>query len=142
MQVYLEDDRSYALEYRAGDEAHHFGVHLAPDTEELPGIFASWLADDDAWRSAVAWLPLAEFDAEPLARMTIRLPDTAAWYVSALERLLDPALRPTAEITNIDGTTIEIKVRDVCWDQAQAIVLTVLDDTDELFDGEIEIVRD
>jgi len=38
IQAYLEDDGSWSVEYRAGDEAHHFGTHLAPDTTELPGF--------------------------------------------------------------------------------------------------------
>ena len=52
MQAYLEDDGSWSVEYRAGDEAHHFGTHLAPDTTEVPGLVWSWMHDDE-WRTAV-----------------------------------------------------------------------------------------
>ena len=145
IQAYLEDDGSWSVEYRAGDEAHHFGTHLAPDTTELPGLLWSWMHDDE-WRTAVAWRPLAEHDDFRPVTMVVRLRDADTWLAETMGSLLDSALTPTAQLMSIETTgevaTIVIAVRDVCWDQALAIVREVLDDEDDERWARIEVSRD
>ena len=136
IQVYLEDDLSTALEYREGDEAHHFGAHLAPETaiETLTGIVWSWIVEDGAWRAAIDWLPLEQHDTFEPIRMIVKLTAEDSWLAEALASLLDRALQPTAHLASVDPgpdtATIVIEVRDVCWDAALAIVREVFSDSD------------
>jgi len=145
IQAYLEDDGSWSVEYRAGDEAHHFGTHLAPDTTELPELLWSWMHDDE-WQTAVDWRPLTEHDEFRPVTMAVRLRGADVWLAETMGSLLDSALTPTARLESIETTgdvaTIVIAVRDVCWDLALAIVREVLDDEDDERWARIEVSRD
>ncbi|WP_435123757.1 hypothetical protein [Micromonospora tulbaghiae] len=62
MQVHLNDDLSYQVEYRDGGEDRHFQAHV-PAQPEMIGvepvakILAAWASGRPGWRDAVAWEP-------------------------------------------------------------------------------------
>jgi hypothetical protein len=63
MQVYLNDDMSYQVEYREGSADKHFQAHV-PRPHEIIGpepiakVMMDWAHDRQGWREAMAWLPM------------------------------------------------------------------------------------
>jgi hypothetical protein len=78
--------------------------------------------------------------------MVVRLRDADTWLAETMGSMLDSAPTPTAQLMSIETTgevaTIVIAVRDVCWDQALAVVREVLDDEDDERWARIEVRRD
>jgi len=64
MQVHLNDDLSYDVEYREGGGDHHFQAHV-PRQHEITGcepvarILQDWAFDRPGWRDALQWEPWA-----------------------------------------------------------------------------------
>jgi hypothetical protein len=63
MQVYLNDDMSYQVEYRAGGPDQHYQSHIPtlPEVERpgpVVGLMMDWAHDRPGWREAVQWVPL------------------------------------------------------------------------------------
>ncbi|MEV4329777.1 hypothetical protein AB0K02_04430 [Streptomyces sp. NPDC049597] len=63
MQVCLNDDFSYQVEYREGREELHFQAHVPAQgpvigPEPVAKVIDDWMRDGDAWRTALAWTPL------------------------------------------------------------------------------------
>jgi hypothetical protein len=62
MQVYLNDDLTYQVEYREGGEDQHFQAHI-PRQHEIIGcepvarILQDWAFGPSEWREAVEWTP-------------------------------------------------------------------------------------
>lgn len=60
LQVYLNDDLSYQVEYREGEASRHFQAHV-PRRPELDGyelvrrVVAGWAFDRTGWRDALPW---------------------------------------------------------------------------------------
>ena len=46
------------LEYRAGDDAHHYQAQDLLDFEAAAQLFESYAAGTEAWRGAVVWRPI------------------------------------------------------------------------------------
>ncbi|MFB6394962.1 hypothetical protein [Polymorphospora lycopeni] len=62
MQVYLNDDLSYQVEYREGGADRHFQAQVPrrPDVigvESVARILADWASDRPGWRDALPWVP-------------------------------------------------------------------------------------
>ncbi|MER5496382.1 MULTISPECIES: hypothetical protein [unclassified Streptomyces] len=62
MQVYLEDDLSYQVEYREGGPDRHFQAWMPRDrgdfsVEPVAKVVQDWAAGRPGWREAVVWLP-------------------------------------------------------------------------------------
>jgi hypothetical protein len=56
IQTQLDADLAYVVEYRDGDAEHHFVVVLPPGSmSEVTAVIRHWIADDGAWRTALAW---------------------------------------------------------------------------------------
>jgi hypothetical protein len=54
MQVYLNDDASYDIEFREGGPQTHFRVqHTKAD--EAADVLVRWATDEKGWREALAW---------------------------------------------------------------------------------------
>lgn len=63
MQVYLNDDLSYQVEYREGREELHFQAHVPSQgpvigPEPVAKVIDDWMRDGVAWRTALPWTPL------------------------------------------------------------------------------------
>ncbi|MGY3338105.1 hypothetical protein ACVW0K_004204 [Streptomyces filamentosus] len=62
MQVYLDDDLSYQVEYRAGGPDAHFQAWI-PRTHEVfavapvAEVLQGWAHDRPGWRDALSWTP-------------------------------------------------------------------------------------
>lgn len=70
MQVYLNDDFSYQVEYRDGSAERHFQAHVPRQhsiigCEPVARVLQSWAADRPGWREALSWTPWTP-DSEPL----------------------------------------------------------------------------
>ncbi|MGW0781241.1 hypothetical protein [Streptomyces sp. NPDC002913] len=69
IQVYLNDDLSYRVEYREGGPDRHFHAHV-PRTHEVfavepvAKVVQDWARGGPAWRNALAWAPWSP--AEPV----------------------------------------------------------------------------
>jgi hypothetical protein len=69
MQVYLNDDLSYQVEYRDGGPDKHFQAHV-PRTHEafavepVAELLQDWANSRPGWREALPWAPLPP--AEPV----------------------------------------------------------------------------
>jgi hypothetical protein len=67
MQVYLNDDFSYQVEYREGSEDRHFQAHV-PRQPEVIGcepvarVLQDWAFDRAGWREALPWTPWPDQD--------------------------------------------------------------------------------
>jgi hypothetical protein len=64
MQVYLNDDFSYQVEYREGGADKHFQAHVAEQPEligvdPVARIVIDWAFDRPGWREALPWAPLS-----------------------------------------------------------------------------------
>ncbi|MEW2330699.1 hypothetical protein AB0880_23130 [Micromonospora chersina] len=62
MQVYLNDDMSYQVEYREGGEDKHFEAHVPAQpevigVEPVAKVLADWAFDRPGWRDALPWEP-------------------------------------------------------------------------------------
>lgn len=62
MQVYLNDDLSYQVEYREGSADRHFQAHVPrqPDligVQPVAQVLADWAFDRPGWREALPWVP-------------------------------------------------------------------------------------
>ncbi|MFH8605782.1 hypothetical protein ACH4B8_39595 [Streptomyces flaveolus] len=63
MQVYLNDDLSYRVEYRDGGPDSHFHAHV-PRTHEVLAVepvaevLQDWARGRPGWRGALPWAPL------------------------------------------------------------------------------------
>ncbi|MEU3355331.1 hypothetical protein [Streptomyces sp. NPDC037389] len=63
MQVYLNDDMSYQIEYREGGADKHYQAHV-PTPPEMIGpapiakLMDDWAHDQQGWREAVKWVPM------------------------------------------------------------------------------------
>ncbi|MEU5833407.1 hypothetical protein ABZ820_06935 [Streptomyces diacarni] len=62
MQVHLNDDFSYQVEYREGGPEHHFQAHVPAQPEMLrpqpvAGILQAWAFERPGWREALDWTP-------------------------------------------------------------------------------------
>ncbi|MFC5034655.1 hypothetical protein ACQFX6_32210 [Streptomyces sp. DSM 41987] len=64
MQVYLNDDLSYQVEYRDGGPDRHFRAHV-PRTHEVfsvqpvAEVLQGWAHGQPGWREALPWAPLS-----------------------------------------------------------------------------------
>ncbi|MGW0699627.1 hypothetical protein ACWD0A_09885 [Streptomyces sp. NPDC002867] len=63
MQVHLNDDLSYQVEYREGREELHFQAHVPSQgpvigPEPVAKVIDDWMRDREAWRTALPWTPL------------------------------------------------------------------------------------
>lgn len=63
MQVYLNDDLSYQVEYREGGADKHFQAHVPRLGDVIgPGpvvkVMIDWAHDRGGWREALPWAPL------------------------------------------------------------------------------------
>src|SRR4051812_35629854 len=56
MQVYREDDGTFAIEYRDGAADRHFAT-IAADIHEAYDALTGWAADAPGWRDAFDWHP-------------------------------------------------------------------------------------
>ncbi|MFJ6798091.1 hypothetical protein [Streptomyces sp. NPDC091268] len=64
MQVYLNDDLSYQVEYREGGPEKHFQAHVPREhetfaVEPVAEVVQAWAFDRPGWREALPWTPLA-----------------------------------------------------------------------------------
>jgi len=62
MQVYLNDDFSYQVEYSEGSADQHFQAHVArqPEiigVEPVARVVSDWAFDRPGWRDALPWRP-------------------------------------------------------------------------------------
>ncbi|MEV7567497.1 hypothetical protein [Streptomyces tanashiensis] len=62
MQVYLNDDLSYQVEYREGGPDRHFQAWVARGhgvftVEPVAEVLQGWACGRPDWREAVAWVP-------------------------------------------------------------------------------------
>ncbi|MEV4132086.1 hypothetical protein AB0J72_07960 [Dactylosporangium sp. NPDC049742] len=62
LQVYLNDDRSFQVEFREGGEDRHYCAYLPPQPEAagvdaLLDIVTGWATDRPAWRDTLQWFP-------------------------------------------------------------------------------------
>lgn len=62
MQVYLNDDLSYRVEYREGGPDRHFQTHApggqgAFDVEPVAKVLRDWAFGRPGWRAALPWVP-------------------------------------------------------------------------------------
>ncbi|MFJ8645724.1 hypothetical protein ACIRNI_06335 [Streptomyces sp. NPDC093546] len=69
IQVYLNDDLSYQVEYREGGPAHHFQAHVPRlhevfAVEPVAEVVSDWARGGTAWRTALPWTPWAPVDAQ------------------------------------------------------------------------------
>jgi hypothetical protein len=67
IQVYLNDDFSYALEYREGAPDKHFQAHIdaQPEivgVEPVARVVIDWAFDRPGWRDALPWRPWSSED--------------------------------------------------------------------------------
>ncbi|MFJ1744576.1 hypothetical protein ACIOG4_38815 [Streptomyces microflavus] len=65
IQVYLNDDLSYRVEYREGSAEEHYQAHV-PRSHEVFGpeestakVMMDWAHDRQGWREALPWTPMA-----------------------------------------------------------------------------------
>lgn len=62
MQVYLNDDHSYQIEYREGGPERHFQAQIDPQpelagVEPVARILQDWASGGNTWRTALPWRP-------------------------------------------------------------------------------------
>jgi hypothetical protein len=62
MQVYLNDDLSYQVEYREGGPDRHFQAWMPRDrgifsVEPVAEVVQDWAAERAGWREALSWAP-------------------------------------------------------------------------------------
>jgi hypothetical protein len=62
LQVYLNDDLSYQVEYREGGADRHFRAHVprrdgADGHEPVRRVVAAWAFGQAGWRDALPWTP-------------------------------------------------------------------------------------
>ncbi|MCQ4208767.1 hypothetical protein [Streptomyces longispororuber] len=62
IQVALNDDLSYQVEYRDGGPDRHFQAHVPCDgspfaVEPVADVVAAWARDRPGWRDALPWRP-------------------------------------------------------------------------------------
>jgi hypothetical protein len=58
MQVYLNDDSTFALEFRDGGPQAHYRAEVGADARDLPAaIIVQWASDQTGWRDALPWKP-------------------------------------------------------------------------------------
>ncbi|MEU7278774.1 hypothetical protein AB0A69_08380 [Streptomyces sp. NPDC045431] len=62
MQVYLNDDLSYQVEYREGGADRHFQAHVPRRhevfaLEPVAEVVRDWARGGKAWRTALPWTP-------------------------------------------------------------------------------------
>ncbi|TDC38153.1 hypothetical protein E1211_08155 [Micromonospora sp. 15K316] len=60
MQVFLNDDLSYQVEYREGGEDKHFQAHVPRQpvvigVEPIAKVLADWASGGPGWREALPW---------------------------------------------------------------------------------------
>ncbi|MHC4740991.1 MAG: hypothetical protein ACYS8Z_03715 [Planctomycetota bacterium] len=58
IQATGEGDGPYRVEYREGDEEHHFQCSQELSKSEVESIFLKYFAGDESWRRAVRWTQL------------------------------------------------------------------------------------
>ncbi|MFE1417131.1 hypothetical protein ACFW6F_41000 [Streptomyces sp. NPDC058746] len=63
MQVYLNDDLSYQVEYRERGPGKHFQAHVHREhevfaVEPVAAVLQAWAFDRPGWREALPWAPL------------------------------------------------------------------------------------
>lgn len=63
MQVHLNDDFSYQVEYREGGDHLHFEAHVPwqgdiVGPEPVAKVLGDWMRGGDSWRTALPWTPL------------------------------------------------------------------------------------
>lgn len=63
MQVYLNDDLSYQVEYREGGPDRHFQAHVPAgqgpfSVEPVAKLLQDWAFARPGWREALPWTPL------------------------------------------------------------------------------------
>lgn len=54
MQVYLETDGTFVIEYRAGAADHHYEAVTA-DLRDVHTVLTGWATDAPGWRDACTW---------------------------------------------------------------------------------------
>ncbi|WP_051366709.1 hypothetical protein [Hamadaea tsunoensis] len=59
MQIYRNDDGSYAVEYRAGGPDSHFRAGV-PTAERAAQVLTAWAADEPGWRDLLPWQAWAD----------------------------------------------------------------------------------
>ncbi|GGS98039.1 MULTISPECIES: hypothetical protein [Streptomyces] len=62
IQVYLNDDLSYRVEYREGGPDRHFQAHVPRENEAfavepVAEVVQAWAFGRPGWREALAWVP-------------------------------------------------------------------------------------
>nr|WSS61938.1 hypothetical protein OG284_12190 [Streptomyces sp. NBC_01177] len=62
MQVHLNDDLSYQVEYREGGPDRHFQAHVPTDhspfcVEPVADVLTAWAFGRPGWRDAFTWSP-------------------------------------------------------------------------------------
>ncbi|MEW1721096.1 hypothetical protein [Streptomyces sp. NPDC093109] len=62
MQVYLNDDLSYQVEYREGGPDRHFQAHVPREhelfsLEPVADVLQDWAFGRPGWREALPWVP-------------------------------------------------------------------------------------
>ncbi|WP_189814935.1 hypothetical protein [Streptomyces olivaceoviridis] len=62
MQVYLNDDLSYQVEYREGGPERHFQARVAREhevfaVEPVAEVVQAWAFERPGWREALPWVP-------------------------------------------------------------------------------------
>jgi hypothetical protein len=65
MQVYLNDDFSYQVEYREGGPDRHFQAHVPPQPgiigcNPVARVLRAWAFDRPGWREALPWAAWSE----------------------------------------------------------------------------------
>ncbi|MGP3752551.1 hypothetical protein [Streptomyces sp. IBSNAI001] len=60
MQVHLNDDLSYQVEYREGGPDRHFQAHVPTDhspfrVEPVADVLTAWAFGQPSWRDALTW---------------------------------------------------------------------------------------
>ncbi|MFD6326101.1 hypothetical protein ACFWOL_25285 [Streptomyces sp. NPDC058442] len=63
MQVHLNEDFSYQVEYREGGDHLHFEAHVPwqgdiVGPEPVAKVIGDWMRGGDSWRTALPWTPL------------------------------------------------------------------------------------
>lgn len=69
MQVYLNDDLSYQVEYREGGPDHHFQAQIQAQPEvvgvrPVARILQDWAVSGTVWRTALPWRPWHQNEAD------------------------------------------------------------------------------
>ncbi|MFJ7496965.1 hypothetical protein ACIQZB_38675 [Streptomyces sp. NPDC097727] len=67
MQVYLNDDLSYQVEYREGGPDRHFQAHVPREhevfaVEPVAEVLQGWAFARPGWREALSWAPWPPVD--------------------------------------------------------------------------------